>query len=150
MWFDLGYGEILNNVANGERGMTKKKVLLVLLLCFCLCIGCEGVDDRVTDDDDSNNSQTADSGFSIDWIWENETTDIRIQGVVKNNNRQTYTGLKIHLTARDANNNLLGVYTDYIEPQTLAPGQEGIFTSYIWDKTCPTDTLKLTCNIEHD
>ena len=78
-----------------------------------------------------------------DWKWRNDTRNIAIEGVVKNNSNKTYKRVRIIITARDGNDKFLGVMEVHLRPSTIPPGGTSIFTYFIFNTKCPTKDMKI-------
>ena len=85
------------------------------------------------------------------WTWVNETSPeaIRIEGTVKNNMADAFTGLKAYVTVEDANGLLLGVGSAPLSPETLPGGGTSEFVVRITDAQCTTDSLSISCRFEY-
>ena len=80
------------------------------------------------------------------WRWVNEPSInvVKIEGVVINNSVKTYSTIQIFITAKDTNDNFLGVANSYLEPTPMLPGDTCIFTAYVDHATCPSRSLNIT------
>ena len=121
--------------------MNKKFGLLIIGILAVSIVGATGYLFKET-----INVAQASSGLEIeDWRWKNisSLSDIKIDGVIKNNSNRTYEYIKIYISAYDGNGNFLGTGWTYLQPTTLPSGQSSTFTVYINDATCPTRDLEI-------
>jgi len=85
------------------------------------------------------------------WTWANQTSPraIRMEGSVKNNSTSAFEGLRVCVTAEDANGMLLGVGSAPLEPSILPAGGSSNFVVLIQDAQCTTDVLNISCRFEY-
>ena len=85
------------------------------------------------------------------WTWSNQASPeaIRIEGTVRNNAATMFQGLKVYVTAEDANGMLLGVGSAPLDPPVLEAGGASKFVVLIAGAQCATPELNITCRFEY-
>ena len=73
----------------------------------------------------------------------------RIEGIAKNGSDTDFGGLKVYVTAEDANGMLLGVGSAPLDPATLPARGTSNFVVIISDTQCTTDELNISCRFEY-
>jgi hypothetical protein len=121
------------------------KKITYLLSLFFICISLISCGEVRENDAPQNQEITQTDKFvgTVHYTWNSDTykNRIKIKGTVRNDTPIEQTHVMMRLRVKDANYNFLGEDTVYLDP--MLSGEESVFTSYIFDSTCPTSELRL-------
>ncbi|MEW5803284.1 MAG: hypothetical protein AB1847_14400 [bacterium] len=127
----------------------KKLNLIISLIAICLTlISCGEVSEDSQDQEQINQSNTSGFNGTVHYTWKSDIYKnwIRIEGTVRNDTPIEQDHIIMHIRVRDGNYNILGTDSIYLDP--IPAADEVTFTSYIFDRTCPSDELQLSWKFE--
>jgi len=125
--------------------MNKVVKTAYLLSLFIICLSLISCGEVCENDTPQSQQITQTDKFveTVHYTWKSDTgkNRIEIEGTVRNDTPTEQARVMMRLRVKDANYNLMGENTVYLDP--MLSGEESVFTSYIFDSTCPTSEIRL-------